>query len=477
MTVPYTFGTATTSIPLSNLDANFNTPITLGNTSIYLGNTTTTIGNLTLTNATISSGSIANITITNVSVTSANITTLTSSSITDTGLTSGRVTIAGTGGLLTDSANLVFTGSNLGIGVSNPTQLLQLGNATAVEFDMFVGATRTGTFYVDNSQMIITAPTAINMYFKTADTTRLTIGGNGNIFTASGVNVGIGTSSPAEQLDVAGNIRLTGNQNLIFQQASGVAVGTISFRNSSSVQKAAIASYYNVADEGNIEFLNGGTSSMILASAGNLLLGTPTQRNAAKFTLSYNGSTNNGIAIIETATASGTEFITFLNPAATNIANISRVGTTDAVSYNTTSSNTTGAQLNASGVRFPATQVASADANTLDDYEEGTWTPNQGNCTVVGTFSSAGTYTKVGRLVTVNIAVKGSTSITCAAGGSVTTNLPFPVLADTIGSYSTGKEETTSTVLTLLAYASVVFTTNNSGVGTGLYMTMTYMEA
>ena len=44
MTVPYTFGTATTSIPLSNLDSNFNTPITLGNTSIYLGNTTTTIG-------------------------------------------------------------------------------------------------------------------------------------------------------------------------------------------------------------------------------------------------------------------------------------------------------------------------------------------------------------------------------------------------------------------------------------------------
>jgi hypothetical protein len=27
------------------------------------------------------------------------------------------------------------------------------------------------------------------------------------------------------------------------------------------------------------------------------------------------------------------------------------------------------------GITFPATQVASADANTLDDYEEGTWTP------------------------------------------------------------------------------------------------------
>ena len=53
--VPYTFGNATTTIALSNLDTNFATPVTIGNTSVALGNTVTTIGNLTLTNATISS--------------------------------------------------------------------------------------------------------------------------------------------------------------------------------------------------------------------------------------------------------------------------------------------------------------------------------------------------------------------------------------------------------------------------------------
>ena len=58
MGVPYTFGTATTSIPLSNLDANFNTPVTIGNATVGLGNTVTTVGNLTLTNATISSGNV-----------------------------------------------------------------------------------------------------------------------------------------------------------------------------------------------------------------------------------------------------------------------------------------------------------------------------------------------------------------------------------------------------------------------------------
>jgi hypothetical protein len=38
-----------------------------------------------------------------------------------------------------------------------------------------------------------------------------------------------------------------------------------------------------------------------------------------------------------------------------------------------------------SGISFPATQSASSDANTLDDYEEGTWTPTVNNMTTTGT--------------------------------------------------------------------------------------------
>jgi hypothetical protein len=52
-------------------------------------------------------------------------------------------------------------------------------------------------------------------------------------------------------------------------------------------------------------------------------------------------------------------------------------------------------------VQFPASQVASADANRLDDYEEGTWTPVVGGSG--GTSGQAygeqhGTYVKIGRL-------------------------------------------------------------------------------
>ena len=53
--VPFTFGNATTAIPLSNLDADFNTTATLGNAAIGLGNTTTTVGNLSLGNVLITS--------------------------------------------------------------------------------------------------------------------------------------------------------------------------------------------------------------------------------------------------------------------------------------------------------------------------------------------------------------------------------------------------------------------------------------
>jgi len=55
------------------------------------------------------------------------------------------------------------------------------------------------------------------------------------------------------------------------------------------------------------------------------------------------------------------------------------------------------------GIKFPATQSASSDANTLDDYEEGTWTPtlpNGGTLTV-----ESARYVKIGQQVTVSFYV------------------------------------------------------------------------
>jgi hypothetical protein len=77
------------------------------------------------------------------------------------------------------------------------------------------------------------------------------------------------------------------------------------------------------------------------------------------------------------------------------------------------------------GITFPATAVAATDVNTLDDYEEGTWTPDQGGgLTVGGTFVSSGTYTKIGRQLFISGQMSAA-SIAVAAGGIISTNLPF----------------------------------------------------
>lgn len=87
--------------------------------------------------------------------------------------------------------------------------------------------------------------------------------------------------------------------------------------------------------------------------------------------------------------------------------------------------------LNQGAIAFPGTQVASAGANTLDDYEEGTWTP-----TIGGSGGQSGqTYTtQNGRYVKIGQLVLASYHITLSAKGTITTNcqiqgLPFTSLA------------------------------------------------
>jgi hypothetical protein len=81
------------------------------------------------------------------------------------------------------------------------------------------------------------------------------------------------------------------------------------------------------------------------------------------------------------------------------------------------------------GLAFPATQIPITDANTLDDYEEGTWTPALSYATV-GTSSWAvttavGWYTKIGRLVTLQGLYTGVPTNGSAAGNLQLTTLPF----------------------------------------------------
>jgi hypothetical protein len=84
-----------------------------------------------------------------------------------------------------------------------------------------------------------------------------------------------------------------------------------------------------------------------------------------------------------------------------------------------------------SGITFPATQSASSDANTLDDYEEGTFTPIVLGSTVAGTGTygnQVAQYTKIGNRVSFNLYVTWS-NLTGATGNLQVGGLPFTTSA------------------------------------------------
>lgn len=85
--------------------------------------------------------------------------------------------------------------------------------------------------------------------------------------------------------------------------------------------------------------------------------------------------------------------------------------------------NLTGGQI-----AFPATQAASAGANTLDDYEEGTFTATLAGSSTAGTqtyATQAGLYVKVGQLVVCTIQTALSAKDAATAGNIVLRTLPF----------------------------------------------------
>ena len=79
------------------------------------------------------------------------------------------------------------------------------------------------------------------------------------------------------------------------------------------------------------------------------------------------------------------------------------------------------------GILFPSTQVPSSNVNTLDDYEEGTWTPSLsigGLYTGITYATQAGTYTKIGNRVSLDFYFT-LTSKGTLTGALLITGAPF----------------------------------------------------
>jgi hypothetical protein len=130
-----------------------------------------------------------------------------------------------------------------------------------------------------------------------------------------------------------------------------------------------------------------------------LASGVPSWAAAASSGVSWSGSTANGLATYGSGSS--------------------------VVSESTATYDGTTLQLTTSGGGLKLDGLASSNANTLDDYEEGTWTPAI-ECTGSGTMTVANTlgYVKVGKMVWLH-GYMNVTAVSSPTGRADVTGLPF----------------------------------------------------
>ena len=135
---------------------------------------------------------------------------------------------------------------------------------------------------------------------------------------------------------------------------------------------------------------------------------------------------NSGSALLQiTSGTSATAGVAFGDSGNSNQASVYYDNTVNAMIFRTDNAERVRI-LAGGGITFNGDTAA---ANALDDYEEGTWTPTEGaGLTVVGDFSSSGSYTKIGRKVFVEGYVAGVTSVAVPSANAITiSSLPFSI--------------------------------------------------
>jgi hypothetical protein len=167
-----------------------------------------------------------------------------------------------------------------------------------------------------------------------------------------------------------------------------------------------------------------------------------------------------------TTPLAGTEVLPIVQSSTTRQVSVANLTAGRAISA-TQLTLTTGNLIVASGkgIDFSAT-AGTGTSELLADYEEGTWTPTVGALTVVGTFSSSGFYTKVGRQVSVYGELSGSTSIASASGTIMCAGLPFSVLIPGVGTANSNTSVT--------AAATAIYSNANVGPVTTIIFSCTY---
>jgi hypothetical protein len=266
-------------------------------------------------------------------------------------------------------------------------------------------------------------------------------------------SVEIGTTIPVTTNGTNLNIYGASASNLSLQNnTSGTGNG-----NGFQLIQDGVITYLQNRENGAMTFATNNTERMRLDSSGNLGLGvTPSAWNSSYSAFqSRNAAFWGTVSVTEAAMSAnvviGASSTTYISTGAASVYQQvtgqhrwynapsgtagAAITLTQAMTLNasgnllvgTTSATSGGAKLQTvDGITFPATPVESANANTLDDYEEGTFTPAvEGTTTAgTGTYSSrVGRYTKIGNTVFYQIWINMSAHT--GTGNMIVTSLPF----------------------------------------------------
>ena len=354
---------------------------------------------------------------------------------------------------------------NLGIGTVTTGSYRFNSNRADGNVAFFTDGTTADLFIKTTAGVSTISPTTGVLALGTSSTERMRIDASGN--------VGIGNSNPSNY-NAVGSSRLVvgtnvGNNGITIVGAT-TGFSSLAFADSAGSggndDYAGLIQYSHITN--NMNFFTNSTQKMVLDSSGNVGIGTSSP--AARLDIRGSGAQN--IYLISTSATNQTNVLASLynNGAAYSDLQLSGLN----LLFHSSASGTESMRIDSSGhLIVPngitlGTAVGTYNAaNTLDDYEEGTWTPaltfeTAGDLSVVYAAERIGTYSKIGDLVIAQFSVQCTTfTHTTASGNLQMTGLPFASVRNTTDFSGVGLNSFQG--ITKANYTQIGATTLNGG--------------
>ena len=327
----------------------------------------------------------------------------------------------------------IDSSGNVGIGTSSPTGYIHIeGASTGTET---YGRFTTGPANGDQSLVIKSSSSRDHMAIQVSTNA----GANDDLsLQPDGGNVGIGVSSPLTKL------HLPNNSSIRFGTSGSAAKADIAY-SSTGFEFLDIKCQGTTNGFGNIRFYTNSapTERMRIDSIGRLGLGTSSPgcqtggihavhdasegtpsfagAEVAIFQRNFNSSQDCAVSIVSGTNASST--INFGDKDDVNPGIIEYLNGSNAMRFSTNAAERMRI-LSGGGITFNGD---TAQANALDDYEEGDWTPVLQGRTTNGTTTNhrtaKGKYTKIGRFV--NIMCDLDATVSGGVGDMMISGLPY----------------------------------------------------